>query len=145
MSSERVDSTTELSVSESWALVRSVLFGRLAVVVDGHPDIFPVNHVVDHGAIVLRTAPGAKLAAAARHEVAYEVDGYDAGADQAWSVVMKGLATPIIRLHEMIDVLELQLSPWHDGAKPSFLRIEPTTVTGRRFQVSRRKRYCDGL
>src|SRR6476619_2758028 len=53
---ETLASMEHLSVSESWSLVRSAPVGRLAVVVDGRPEIFPLNHVVDHGTLVFRTA-----------------------------------------------------------------------------------------
>ena len=67
--------------------------GRLAVSILERPDIFPVNHVVDHGRIVFRTAAGTKLAAAVLgRAVAFEVDGYDSVAGEAWSVVVKGRA-----------------------------------------------------
>lgn len=128
--------TVDLPVSECWALVRSAPVGRLAVVVDGHPDVFPVNHVVDQEAIVIRTAPGTKYTAADRQAVAFEVDGYDAERAQAWSVVIKGVARSIERLHDVVEALQLPIFPWQDGPKPCFLRIEPDTVTGRRIQVS---------
>ena len=68
-----------LSTKECWELLRDSVVGRLAVTVDGRPDIFPVNPVVDHGSIVFRTSAGTKLAATKGHEVAFEVDGYDVG------------------------------------------------------------------
>jgi nitroimidazol reductase NimA-like FMN-containing flavoprotein (pyridoxamine 5'-phosphate oxidase superfamily) len=44
--------------------------GRVAVMVDGHPEIFPVNSVVDAaGDIFFRTDPGTKLDGAARADV----------------------------------------------------------------------------
>lgn len=128
-------STVNLSVSECWALLRSVPVGRLGVVVGGQPDIFPVNHVVDHGTIVVRTASGTKHTAADGHPVAFEVDGYDADRSEAWSVVIKGVARSVDRLHEVVDALQLPIFPWQEGLKPRFLRIEPDTVTGRRIQV----------
>lgn len=128
--------TTELSISECWAFARSAPVGRLAVTVDGQPDIFPVNHVVDRGTIVLRTAAGTKLSAADRHLVAFEVDGYDAEHAEAWSVVVKGAARSIDDLYETIDALQLPVFPWQDGPKPYFLRIEPSTITGRRVRVT---------
>lgn len=128
--------TTDLPVSDCWALLRSVPVGRLAVSVDGRPDVFPVNHLVDHGTIVLRTDAGTKLAAADRHPVAFEVDGYDADSAQAWSVVVKGTARSVERLHEVLDALQLPVFPWQDGPKPTVLRIEPDSITGRRIQVS---------
>ncbi|RNI19465.1 pyridoxamine 5'-phosphate oxidase family protein [Flexivirga caeni] len=128
--------TTQLQESECWALVRSVPVGRLAVVVDGQPDIFPVNHVVDQGTVVIRTGSGTKHTAAGHRPVAFEVDGYDAVRSQAWSVVIKGTARTVDQLHEVVDALQLPLFPWQEGAKPWFLRIEPDSVSGRRVQVS---------
>ncbi|GAB3490670.1 pyridoxamine 5'-phosphate oxidase family protein [Flexivirga sp.] len=128
-------STVELPASECWALVRSVPVGRLAVLVDGRPDIFPVNHVVDHGTVVVRTGTGTKLAAADRQPVAFEVDGYDVEAAQAWSAVIKGVARTVDRMHEVVDALQLPIFPWQGGPKPCFLRIEPESITGRRITV----------
>lgn len=127
--------TSELSASECWALARSVPIGRLAVVVDGEPDIFPVNHVVDHGTIVIRTGPGTKLTAAEHQTVAFEIDGYDVGRAEAWSVVVKGIARSVDGLYAMIDALKLPVFPWQAGPKPYFLRIEADSITGRRIRV----------
>jgi nitroimidazol reductase NimA-like FMN-containing flavoprotein (pyridoxamine 5'-phosphate oxidase superfamily) len=125
-----------LTVSESWSLVRSVPVGRLAVVFEGKPEIFPLNHVVDQGTLVFRTAEGTKLAAAVGHDVAYEVDGIGAEGAVAWSVVVKGRAREVTRLHESLEALDLPLQPWHRGPKPRLVRIEPEEVHGRRFAVA---------
>jgi hypothetical protein len=121
-----------LAVRECWELARSCEVGRLAVVFDGVPDIFPINHVVDHGSIVFRTAPGTKLSGVAEGMVAFEVDGGDA--DEVWSVVVKGRALRIEEPYKIIDATELPLYPWQEGPKPIFVRIEATEVTGRRFR-----------
>ena len=42
-----------------WALLRRAQVGRLAVAIANHPDIFPINFVVDHASVVFRTAEGA--------------------------------------------------------------------------------------
>lgn len=121
---------------ECWALLREAVVGRLATVIDGHPEIFPVNHVVDHGTIVIRTGAGTKLESAAGHLVAFEVDGYDVEAGSAWSVVVKGHAVEVSRLHDVLEALSLPLFPWHEAVKPHFLRVEADEVTGRRFRVT---------
>ena len=90
---------------------------------------------MDHGTLVFRTAEGTKLAAAVGQQVAYEVDGYDPGSGEAWSVVVKGRAVEVRELHEALDVLGLPLFPWHTEPKPRLVRIDPTGVTGRRFQA----------
>jgi uncharacterized protein len=126
----------ELDESRCWTLLRSAEVGRLAVAIGGHPDIFPINFVVDHGTIVFRTAEGTKLAASVLGQaIAFEVDGYDAASGEAWSVVLKGGAVEIDRMQELFDAADLPLFPWHTGPKPRFVRIEPVELTGRRFQV----------
>ena len=125
-----------LDPDECWELLRSAEVGRLAVAIMNQPDIFPVNYVVDHGSVVFRTAEGTKLAAATLGQgVAFEVDGYEPGAGEAWSVVLKGRAVEIAKLHELLDATDLPLFPWQASPKPRFVRIEPETVTGRRFHV----------
>jgi uncharacterized protein len=93
----------ELTNSECWQRMRDALFGRLAVVLDGRPDIFPVNHVVDRGSLVFRTEAGTKLLGAVGQAVAFEVDGYDDASGEAWSVVVKGRAHEVRQLHDVLD------------------------------------------
>jgi nitroimidazol reductase NimA-like FMN-containing flavoprotein (pyridoxamine 5'-phosphate oxidase superfamily) len=109
----------------------------LAVDVAGQPDIFPVNYVVDRRAIVFRTSAGTKLAAAVlmRH-VAFEIDGYEPADRSVWSVVVKGFAAEVERLSDYMAAEDLPLYPWLATVKPSFVRIEPRAVTGRRFHVA---------
>lgn len=129
----------ELGVDRCWELLRSVPVGRLAVVVGDRPEIFPVNHIVDRGTIVFRTAEGTKLVGSVRNAfVAYEIDGYDDAVAQAWSVVVKGRATEIRQMHELLDTVHLPLTPWQADPKNRFVRIDPDEVTGRRFEVNDR-------
>src|SRR5690606_35479657 len=102
------------------------------VIVNDHPEIFPVNYLVDRGTVVFRTAEGTKLAAVAfGSNVAIEADGYDAAKGEAWSVVMKGRASEIRGLHERFEAAELPLFPWHAFPKSRFVRVEPVEITGR--------------
>ena len=127
---------TVLSTDECLDLLRSQPVGRLAVSIRDHPDIFPINHVVDRGAIVFRTAEGTKLAASVLGRgVAFEVDGYDGERGEAWSVVVKGHAVEIEGMYELLHAEDLPLFPWHAGPKHRFVRIEPVEITGRRFHV----------
>jgi uncharacterized protein len=127
---------SEVAPHACWDLLRSVEVGRLAVIVGDHPEIFPVNYLVDHGTIVFRTADGSKLVGSVGEApVAFEIDGFDRDSGQAWSVVVKGRAGEIRRLDELIDTAQLPLSPWHGSPKHRFVRIVPDEVSGRRFQV----------
>lgn len=69
MNTDQMSAGVELSDAHSWALLRQAVVGRLAVIVDGAPDNFPVNHQVDHGSVVFRTAAGTKLAGALGHRL----------------------------------------------------------------------------
>ena len=110
--------------------------GRLAVSFGDQPDIFPVNFIVDHGTIVFRTAEGTKLAAAVLGRgVAFEVDGYDADAGEAWSVVVKGHATEIERMQDVFDALDLPLFPWHAAPSTASFASSRDDISGRRFEV----------
>lgn len=138
------DATT-LSSKACWELIRDQPYGRLAVVgVDG-ADIFPINALVDHGTVVFRTAAGAKLDAIANDpRVAFEVDGYDATSRTAWSVIIRGTARRVTDVHEGVDVVELGVTPWQHGPKPEFVRLEPTSVAGRRFERTDREEWSIG-
>ena len=117
------------------AATRSV--GRLAVVEDRQPMIFPVNYVVDGDAVVLRTGAGTKLWAATRAPVAFEID--DIGDDEAWSVMIAGIAEEITLLDEASVVERLDRLPLHPlapGDKPYVLRIASLDISGRRVRPS---------
>ena len=130
----------ELATSECWELLGEAKVGRLAIAIAGHPDIFPINYVVDeHGqvrSIVFRTAPGTKLAGAVLgRSVAFEIDGYEPELGVAWSVVVKGTAHEIEQMYDYVAAQDLPLFPWHAAPKPDYVRIQPELITGRRFTV----------
>jgi nitroimidazol reductase NimA-like FMN-containing flavoprotein (pyridoxamine 5'-phosphate oxidase superfamily) len=125
-----------LELDECWRLIETTKVGRLAVSIANHPDIFPVNHVVDERTIIFRTAEGTKLAAALLGTaVAFEIDGWDDEAGSAWSVVVKGHAVELERLLDVLHAEELPLYPWNGSYKPRFVKIEADEISGRRFAV----------
>jgi nitroimidazol reductase NimA-like FMN-containing flavoprotein (pyridoxamine 5'-phosphate oxidase superfamily) len=115
--------------------LRESVVGRVAVVRDGLPEIFPVNFVVDHGTLVLRVGSGVLFQSLDGAHAAFEVDGYDVRGATAWSVVVKGRAREVRGIDETLEALDLPLFPWQPGIKPHFIRIEPSEVTGREFEV----------
>ena len=77
-------SLEELGEEECFALLQSQDLGRLAIVRDGRPEIFPVNYtLVDH-IIVIRTQPGVKLSYATLAHVAFEVEDIDRDTREGW-------------------------------------------------------------
>jgi nitroimidazol reductase NimA-like FMN-containing flavoprotein (pyridoxamine 5'-phosphate oxidase superfamily) len=125
-----------LSTENCWDLLRSTPVGRVVVEVDGGPEVFPVNHVVDSRTIAFRTAPGTKLAGLRRMaSTCFEADDLDPEHESGWSVLVKG------RVHEVTDPEELRrlgtlpLALWTTGVKDHWVRIRPTEVTGRRIHT----------
>jgi uncharacterized protein len=110
--------------------------GRLAVIVDGRPEIFPVNHVFDRatGTIAFPTNVGSKLhGALAWPFVAYEVDGLEPDAAGGWSVALVGRAEAI-EDREVIDRLAAaRREVWRSGEMVRWIRIVPEKLTGRRI------------
>lgn len=126
-----------LSREECVALLASQEVGRLVVVEDGRPLVFPVNYAMDDDAPVFRTASGAKLWASSRSPVAFEVDDIDRESQTGWSVIVHGVAQEITafdRSDVRSRVYGLPVHPWAKGDKPSFVRVAPRLITGRRVQ-----------
>lgn len=136
----------ELSEQTCWELLRRNEVGRLAVLVDNHPEIFPLNYAVDQGSIVLRSAEGTKTAAALTGgHVALETDGAETDRSVAWSVVVKGQMERITQTSELVDTVTLPVLPWQAGPKGIFLRIVPSEVTGRRFPIASAEAWREPL
>ncbi len=123
-----------LDEDECWELLASQQFGRLAVAPAGQPDIFPVNHLIDAGRILFRTAEGSKLVSVVvNSHVAYEVDGYLPETNEAWSVVVYGQARLVESDDESAAMEDLPLFPWNLAPKYNFVAITPEKLSGRRF------------
>ncbi|MFE2747065.1 helix-turn-helix domain-containing protein [Streptomyces scopuliridis] len=125
-----------LSTEESRALLSTHGVGRVAVTRDGGPAIFPVNYTVDGDLVAYRTAPDAAPAAAAGHEVAFEVDHIDEAFSQGWSVLVVGAAQPVTDPERVLRLEELaHTTAWAGGDCGLWIVISPTRITGRRIQV----------
>jgi nitroimidazol reductase NimA-like FMN-containing flavoprotein (pyridoxamine 5'-phosphate oxidase superfamily) len=128
-----------LSPSECWEELRSAEIGRLAVIIDDHPEIFPLTYVVDHGTVVFRSAEGSKVEGVlSGRPLAFEADGYDKDTNLAWSVVIKGTAERPQGIDDATKTAMLPLFPWQAGEKNRYVRIVPDEISGRRFSVSPR-------
>jgi nitroimidazol reductase NimA-like FMN-containing flavoprotein (pyridoxamine 5'-phosphate oxidase superfamily) len=121
-----------LDERECWSYLQQAQVGRIAVTLGREPEIFPVNYLVDHGCVVIRTAPGTKLLELLiNNRVAFEIDGHDG--DLAWSVVLKGFAEEVAPPADPHQLRHLP-TPWADGRKDAVVEITPVSVTGRSLQ-----------
>jgi nitroimidazol reductase NimA-like FMN-containing flavoprotein (pyridoxamine 5'-phosphate oxidase superfamily) len=122
----------QLDEQECWDILDRERFGRLAVAVQGEPDIFPVNFLVADGTLLLRTAPGTKLTELVINSaVAVEADGREG--DMAWSVVLKGTARMIDSFSKTYAADALHLQTWLPSDKPIYVEITADHLSGRRF------------
>ena len=104
-------SVVELGEDENWQLLRQSSLGRLALSAPGQIDIFPVNYYADGETLLLRTAPGTKLLElTVNSRVAFEIDG--STDEEAWSVVVKGIARRLERQAEIDEADAAPLVPW---------------------------------
>jgi uncharacterized protein len=123
-----------MAEAEAWALVGTRELGRLAVCISGLPEIFPVNYRTEGTTVVVRTAPGLKLAGAVLGRgVAFEVDQIDEAAHIGWSVVIHGAAAEVQGTEALLAADDLGVEPWVSSPKYRYLRITPDRISGRRI------------
>lgn len=125
-----------LSGEDCWSLLRTHNLGRLAIVIDDRPLIFPMNYAAAKDAVVFRTEPGTKLQHGPGSAVCFEIDEYDQGTSMAWSVLVVG------RLKDITDATDersrslrrLAVEPVAPGQKLHWLALKPDEVSGRSFR-----------
>ncbi|MFC0597869.1 helix-turn-helix domain-containing protein [Streptomyces palmae] len=124
----------EMDQEECRARLSSHGVGRVAVMVAGRPEIFPVNYEVAYDGICFRTTPGAAPAAAAGTDTTFEVDQVDDALSTGWSVLVSGPAEWVTDPGMARDLSERAHSgPWAGGRREQWIRIVPERVTGRRI------------
>jgi uncharacterized protein len=115
------------------SLLVSVHVGRIALSIDALPVVLPVNFTMLDDDVLIRTAPGSKLDAAATNAVvAFEADKIDAIYHSGWSVLVQGVATEITDPVELERARRAPLTPW-PGVNGRYLRVATQLVSGRRL------------
>jgi nitroimidazol reductase NimA-like FMN-containing flavoprotein (pyridoxamine 5'-phosphate oxidase superfamily) len=128
----------DIDSDECAELLASTPIGRLGVVVDGRPEIFPVNHVYDResGCVVFPTNARTKLHAALHWPwVAFEVDGFEPGRG-GWSVLVVGKAETVTDPEVVARAEQKRQVLWRTGDAVTWVRIVASTTTGRRICAS---------
>jgi uncharacterized protein len=105
----------ELTKAECFELLATGHPGRLAVVDDRGPVVFPVNYVLDRHTLVFRTEGTKPHAASRGGRGCFEVDGTDATAHTGWSVIVRGEVTEVTDRAELARLRELPLQAWAPG------------------------------
>ncbi|MEX2292639.1 MAG: pyridoxamine 5'-phosphate oxidase family protein [Acidimicrobiales bacterium] len=117
-----------------WDLLCEEAVGRVGVLVDSAPEIYPVNYAVCDETIVFRTDPGTKLRAIDRSpSVCFEADRVDPETGSGWSVLIKGRAVELTSAADLGAASELPLHFWTSGDKSHWVSIVSAEITGRRI------------
>lgn len=126
-----------LAESECLELLRDHDLGRIALVVDGQPLIFPVNYKISHQVVTFWTARGTKLKYAPGSNVAFEIDAYDAATAVGWSVLVQGTAIDATTALDDVSWNARGVSPrpLAPGIRIHRIAIDPRRITGRRFHL----------
>lgn len=128
----------DLEEEDAMRLLASTGFGRVVFTKDALPAIRPVNHVVEHGMVIIRTRLNAQVTGVVRPGtrtdvvVAYEADDIDPVTRTGWSVVVTGLAR-VVTDPAVVARYERLLDPWVNTVMDTVLAIEPSLVTGIRL------------
>ena len=135
---ELVASLEELGRSECLDLLATASIGRVGLLVDGLPEVLPVNYALDGETVLFRTAEGTVLNQASLAVVAFEVDHLDEAAAGGWSVMVQGVAQDI---GDAVDasserLRRLPLITWAPGRRQRWFHIRPDKITGRRIRVT---------
>jgi hypothetical protein len=126
----------EIDAEECFALLEAQDLGRLAVVDDGRPYIFPVNYALDGHTVVIRTQPGIMLTLAPLAHVAFEVEDIDPVTREGWVVVVSGVAQDITNAIDQRSEHERAsgVRPWVMGSHEYCIIISHSDVSGRRLR-----------
>ncbi len=126
----------EIDRESCLALLATEHLGRLGVVVDGRPVVYPMHYVLDGETVVLRTNPGAKHRAAPLSRVCFEVDHVDWARREGWSVLVDGTAQDITSTLDADSERRRALATgsWAPGPLEAVLEVVPREITGRRLR-----------
>jgi nitroimidazol reductase NimA-like FMN-containing flavoprotein (pyridoxamine 5'-phosphate oxidase superfamily) len=130
---EGVGRLKDTSRQEAMRRLASVPLGRVAFTSHALPAMWPANHLVDNGHLIIRSYEGSAIVNAAGAErgavVAYEADDIDTVSRSGWSVLVVGLA----RLVDDPDDAARYQKELHSlvpGEIGCVIRIYPELITG---------------
>lgn len=127
-----------LDRDECLRLLDGATLGRVGVSSAALPTVLPVNFRLVGDRIVFRTGEGTKLAAATRNAVvAFEVDDFDAERRTGWSVVVTGVARPVVDRDRLSALTDLGIPRWAAGDDGHVVEVSLELVSGRRIPPSR--------
>jgi nitroimidazol reductase NimA-like FMN-containing flavoprotein (pyridoxamine 5'-phosphate oxidase superfamily) len=113
--------------------------GRIGLQVAGETLVLPVLYCYVGGTVAFRTAPGEKLDSAwVKAPASFEIDEWDLGQRTGWSVLVKGRFEEVSDPEEVAALEQSGLESWTpEVSHTTWVRITPTSITGRRIALQR--------
>jgi nitroimidazol reductase NimA-like FMN-containing flavoprotein (pyridoxamine 5'-phosphate oxidase superfamily) len=134
MSTVRVTRAEELSRAECLELLQYDSYvGRLGVIVDGRPQVLPVNYLAGETSLVFCTAPGSVPSSTIGQSVAFEVDGIRSLYRSGWSVLVQGVAEQVTDPTEIEQLRHGPLKSWAAPGPQVWVRVSIDEISGRRL------------
>jgi hypothetical protein len=118
-----------LTKEQALRLLSEVPLGRVIFTQNTMHAVRPVNHIIDDGAVIIRTHLGAAMLSAVGMLVAYQADAIDPEEHVGWSVIVTGYAWAVTD-PDAVARYERLLRPWVAGEMDQVIRIDPEIVTG---------------
>jgi uncharacterized protein len=126
---------TELDEATCLERLGTAAVARIVHAVDDEPHLSLVNVALDGDALVVRSLPGSRLAAALARPgtpVLVEADALDPATRSGWSVVARGRMDPVLDTVEVARLDRTMPPSWalgdHGG---TWLRLQIEELTGR--------------
>jgi transcriptional regulator with XRE-family HTH domain len=117
---------------ECIALMRSGSIGRIAYTGIDQVVVIPVNYCYRNELIVFRTAADSAVAQFDLEPIAFELDLFDEGMRDGWSVLVNGIVRPATDTE--IEWSRGHVEPWAGGTREAYMIVEPRRITGRRIR-----------
>jgi nitroimidazol reductase NimA-like FMN-containing flavoprotein (pyridoxamine 5'-phosphate oxidase superfamily) len=125
-----------ISATECFDLLESIGIGRVGFTTTDGVMMLPVNFAVCEKTIIFRTAPDALLALHANAHLSFEADRVNEENGEGWSVLVLGHARSVTDEREVQHLEDAtRLQPWAPGARDVYIRISPTSISGRSIQA----------
>lgn len=123
---------SDLTLPECMTLLTSRRLGRLAVVDDGCPVVFPVSYLITKmdgtPVIAFRTRPGNSLDHVGTM-AGFQIDEFDPARDGGWSVLVRGT------LQRVEPDARFDSRPIVEEERDAWRVLVPRTITGRRVSA----------
>jgi uncharacterized protein len=125
----------QLNSTECLGLLRSGVFGRVAISTPDGPHIIPVNYSIASDMVVFRTTPYGVLGTYGRDtQMAFEIDHVDYEYGTGWSVLAQGRSKHISDSRELDEIIaSWSPHPWASGQRNLYLGLRWTALSGRRL------------